>query len=161
MSAGLTTSSAQPSKDLHKLAPFFRIAVLKALADCHKDGLDAFVFEAYRSNELQKIYYARGRTVRPPEHTVTNAPDNLRSWHGYGLAVDVISQEKYWDKSMEWFADVAEHFKAHDCDWGGDWRRPDFPHFQWGTLKASPSDKARELIQETGVRSVWAAVGAI
>ena len=160
MSAG-HNSSARPDPALDKLAPAFRRAVRSALRDCALAGLDAFVFEAHRSQELQELYYARGRTVKPPRQTVTNAQDNLHSWHGYGLAVDVISQEKYWDKSMEWFADVAEHFKAHDCDWGGDWRRPDFPHFQWGTLKASPSDKARELIQETGVRSVWAAVGAI
>ena len=72
MSGGLIVS-----RDLELLAPKFRIAVQAAVAECRAAGLDAWVFEAYRSQELQALYYARGRTVIPPPRTVTNAPTNL------------------------------------------------------------------------------------
>ena len=160
MSAG--TGTAQVNRDLDLLAPKFREAVKVAIAECNAAGYQAMVYEGYRTQELQAIYYARGRTVIPPTHTVTNAPTNLTSWHGYGLAVDVVHQTKYWEpeEGEGWFRKVAEIFKKHGCKWGGDWNRPDTPHFQWGACKASPSDKARELIASGGVIAVWKAVGA-
>ena len=103
MSAGYS-SPARPDPDLDKLAPAFRRAVRSALRDCTLAGLDAYVFEAYRSQELQELYYERGRTMKPPEEPVTNARTNLQSWHGYGLAVDVISQADFWNKSDAWFS---------------------------------------------------------
>ena len=152
-------------RDPAKLAPRFRAAVEAALADCHADGLDAYVYEAVRSRDLAVLYYARGRTVKPPERPVTNAPDETYSWHGYGLAVDVISRAHDWDRPTSWFADVAGHFKRHGCKWGGDWkqkdlRQKDLPHFQWGACKPSPSDEARRLLAEGGMPSVWRRVGA-
>lgn len=154
--------AAKPTADLALLAPRFAAAVRAAIAECN-DGanpLQAMVYETYRSNELQAIYYARGRTVRPPNAPVTNAMGNLYSWHGYGLAVDVIHQTRQWDAGEAWFRAVAEVFKRHGCKWGGDWTRPDLPHFQWGLCRPSPSDGARQLMRTGGVFAVWQAVGA-
>jgi hypothetical protein len=78
------------------LAPLFRRAVEAAIAECRSSGLAAKVFETYRPNALQAIYYARGRTVKPPTAPVTHAISNLNSWHGYGLAVDVIHETEHW-----------------------------------------------------------------
>ncbi|HEY4132099.1 MAG TPA: M15 family metallopeptidase, partial [Gemmatimonadaceae bacterium] len=115
----------------------------------------------YRSPELQAAYYARGRTVTPPNQTVTNAQSNLFSWHGFGLAVDVIHEEKEWDVPESWFADVADCFRAAGCRWGGEWKMKDLPHFQWGLCKPSPSSEARTLIASGGMEAVWKAVGAV
>lgn len=161
MSAGAGSSAATVSRDVLLLAPKFRDAVDRAIADCATRGLDAFVYEAYRSHELQMIYFARGRTVVPPTRPVTNASSNLFSWHGYGLAVDVISRARDWDVPASWFASVAECFKAHNCKWGGDWVMKDLPHFQWGPCRPSPSDRAREILASEGLEAVWAAVGAL
>lgn len=147
-------------RDMGKLAPRFRAAVEAALADANAAGLDAYVYEAYRSQELQQLYYARGRTIVPPEKPVTNAQSNLFSWHGYGLAVDVISRAHGWDRPEEWWENLAVFFARHGCKWGGDWRQRDLPHFQFGACKPSPSDRARDLISSGGVQAVWAAVGA-
>jgi peptidoglycan L-alanyl-D-glutamate endopeptidase CwlK len=154
--------SATRTGDLALLAPLFRAAVDAAIAECNNgvNQLEAIVFETYRSNELQAIYYTRGRTVRPPSAPVTNAMSNIYSWHGYGLAVDVIHRTKHWNAGDAWFRKVAEIFKRHGCKWGGDWRSPDLPHFQWGLCRASPSDQARALLRTGGVLSVWEAVGA-
>ncbi len=90
MSAGSGKPTPKVSNDLSLLAPKFAAAVMQALNECRAAGLDAIVYEAMRSQELQALYYARGRTIIPPHKTVTNAPSNLFSWHGYGLAVDVV-----------------------------------------------------------------------
>lgn len=162
MSAQSGRSTPKVSNDLKLLAPKFAGAVQAALAECLAQGYDAKVFEAHRSQELQALYYARGRTIIPPQHTVTNAPTILHSWHGYGLAVDVVHRTAYWkpDGGSKWFAAVAAIFKNHQCSWGGDWKRPDTPHFQWHRCKPSPSDEARHLLLKQGQRAVWETVGA-
>jgi len=160
MSAG-ASSALRANNDVNTLAPKFREAVEKSIAACNANGLDAMVYEAYRSQDLQSNYYQRGRTIVPPHGTVTNAASNLFSWHGYGLAVDVISRSKEWDVPETWFTQVADVFRANGCRWGGEWKMKDLPHFQWGLCRPSPSDRARELISTVGLRAVWEAVGAL
>lgn len=160
MSAG-SGAGAMVNRDFALLAPAFRAAVDEAIAECGRRGLDAMVFEGYRSAELQALYYARGRTVIPPTRPVTNARSNLFSWHGYGLAVDVISRANLWAAGEPWFRQVAECFAAQGCRWGGEWVMRDLPHFQWGRCKPSPSPLARELLRVDGVEGVWTRVGAL
>jgi peptidoglycan L-alanyl-D-glutamate endopeptidase CwlK len=157
----MTDALVRVRRELDLLAPLFRAAVERALADCRARNLDAYVYETYRSPELQALYYARGRTVIPPLKRVTHASDNLYSWHGYGLAVDVISRARGWDRPESWFRDVATSFKNEHCNWGGDWAMRDLPHFQWGRCKPSPSDRARQIHQAVGIEGVWQAVGAV
>lgn len=147
-------------RDLDKLAPRFAAAVRAAIDAANAEGLDAVVYEAMRSAELQALYYARGRTIIPPTRPVTYARSHLYSWHGFSLAVDVVSTSHGWSRSYEWFARVAAHFGREGCRWGGEWKVPDLPHFQWGRCKPSPSDQARQLLAEGGLAAVWQAVGA-
>jgi len=160
VSAGQDDTAARPDQDCAKLAPRFQKAVEAAILECVLGGLDTYVFEAYRSQALQAAYYARGRSVVPPERPVTNAPSNLYSWHGYGLAVDVISKTQHWAAPESWFRQVAAVFRKHGCSWGGDWTQRDLPHFQWGLCKPSPSDLAREIVNTQGLRAIWQAVRA-
>lgn len=163
MSAQMGGLTPKVNRDLNLLAPKFKAAVELAITECNQQGMEAMVYEGFRSQELQAIYYARGRTVIPPTHTVTNAPTNLYSWHGYGLAVDIVHQRFFWEPPTgeAWFKEMAKVFKRHDCSWGGDWNHPDTPHIQWGKCKPSPSDRARQLLAQGGVRAVWAAVDAV
>lgn len=159
MSAG-TSVESMVQRSLEGCAPLFAAAVQDAIDECNEQGLDAFVYESLRSDELQRLYYARGRTTIPPHYTVTNARSAQFSWHFFGLAVDVISKSRGWETSGEWRRRVAAIFKSHGLAWGGDWPHPDLPHFQWGKCKRSPSDKARELYAEGGLQLVWQVVGA-
>jgi D-alanyl-D-alanine carboxypeptidase len=158
MSAG--TGQLKVDNDLGKLAPFFRAAVNAAMIDCGDAKLQAKVYEAYRSEALQQLYYARGRTIKPPAKPVTNAKSAIYSWHGYGLAVDIVHETGWWSPpdGEDWFKEVANIFKKHDCKWGGDWSSPDPPHMQWGRCKPSPSDTARQLLATGGLEAVWDAV---
>lgn len=157
MSAG---AIPQVQNSLTLLAPKFALAVENALRDANADGLDAYVYESLRSHELAVLYYARGRTIIPPTKTVTNAPDETWSWHGFSLAVDCISKSKQWDQPESWFKALSVHFARYGCKWGGDWKQKDLPHFQWGLCKPSPSLVARTLLKTSGMTSVWNAVEA-
>jgi peptidoglycan L-alanyl-D-glutamate endopeptidase CwlK len=152
--------ASAPIRDPLRLAPRFRAAVAAAIEECNKRDLDAYVYETYRSAELQALYYERGRTVFPPDTPVTNASSNLYSWHGFGLAVDVISRKHDWNRPYEWFAAVADCFREQGCRWGGEWKKPDLPHFQWGLCKPSPSDQARTILATSGLAEVWRVVHA-
>lgn len=160
MSAGATVGPVVDNS-LVRLAPKCREAVEWMIASANTYGLDAYVYEAHRSAELQAMYYRRGRppTAQFPR-TVTNARSNLYSWHAFGLATDVISRAKGWGQPPEWFAELAVIGRQCGLKWGGDWKQRDYPHFQWGRCKPSPSDVARQILREQGLGAVWAAVGA-
>lgn len=164
MSAGLDlpagASALTVQRSLGLLAPAMRAALEAGLAECERRSLNVVVYETFRSDALQQFYYARGRTVKPPEYPVTNAPDNLASWHGYGLAVDVIHGVKRWSMPASWFRAVAAVLTRFNLDWGGEWSHPDYPHFQWGYCRPSPSQRARDLFAVGGLEAVWREVGA-
>lgn len=153
----LDTSDARVAQlrchDLDALAPKMRDRVRAALDDCHAAGLDAVVWETTRCDELQRIYFARG---------ASKAPSAQQGWHFFGLAVDVISASKQWNVTPEWRHAVTVIFKANGMDWGGDWPHfHDYPHYQLHGLRPSPSQRARDLYAEGGLRAVWQAVGAL
>jgi peptidoglycan L-alanyl-D-glutamate endopeptidase CwlK len=157
MSAGSSDPLLRVNNDLDRLAPAFKDAVVRAIEECRSAGLGAKVYEGFRSAQLQALYYQRGRTIFPPAKPVTNARTNLQSWHGFGLAVDVVHETLFWKppKGAEWFKQVAAIFRKHGCNWGGEWKRPDPPHFQWGRCEASPSDGVRQLLEAEGLQAVW------
>ncbi len=142
-------------RDPGGLAPKMRAQVEAALVECAELGRDAYVYEARRSDELARMYY---------QLKVSKAPNALRTWHHYGLAVDVISRArawKAWDDPV-WTRGVVMAFKRQGMKWGGDWTTfRDYPHFQFGACKPSPSDRAIELLRSGGVEAVWDAVGAV
>lgn len=141
---------------LDGLAPQFRAAVEAVLSDMG----DAKVSESLRSFARQSYLYGFGREYDDGRGIVTNAASHLTSWHGYGLAVDIIHQTLEWNAGDHWFRLMADIAKGHGLDSGGDWHHPDKPHVQWGKCKDSPSDEARRLYERGGVSAVWNAVGA-
>lgn len=158
MSAGYNEPTV--CSDLSVLAPQFKAGVEAALKECNEKGYDVIVFETQRSDALAHLYYERGRTTKPPEKPVTNAPTAEKTWHHYGLAVDVISKSDGWNKPYKWWRDVADIFNKHNCKSGIDWKMADLPHHQWYKCKPSPSQIAINLLKEGGVEAVWKAVGA-
>ena len=172
-------------RGLDCLAPKMRLAVEAGLDECRAVGLDPIVWESCRSQALQEFYYQRGRPpTREFPRPVTWARDAMRVWHFYGLAVDVISQEHHWFALTEalthgltggaldavkrarerqrdlWFSSVAEIMQKHGLDWGGHWQRQDTPHFQFGTLRPSPSQLSIDAFTRGGKHAVWELVRA-
>lgn len=77
MSSGQSDSKIAVNRNLVLLAPRFREAVEQSIIDCRDKGIDAYVYEGYRSLELQQLYYRRGRSEIPPTVPVTNATTNV------------------------------------------------------------------------------------
>lgn len=167
------------------LAPLFRESVLTAIEVCHAQGLDARLWETCRSAKLQELYWHRGRPPTPAfPGPVTWQRDARKSWHFYGLAVDVVSISQGWfvvTPAMlngmsgaqavtfraavarhrdDWYHAVADIFLAHGCAWGGHWTKPDTPHFQWGRCRPTPSQLSLDAVTIGGVQAVWKLVGA-
>lgn len=153
-----------PSRDLALCAPLFSASVLAAIGECNTQGWDATVFEALRTDEMQQWDF---------EHGASNAQHVWHSWHGYGLAVDVVSRQHGWDlwgrsKPTAFQLNVVRIFKAHGLKWGGDWGaigsgQIDWDHFQWGKCKKSPSIISVQLFQSgaDGYKKVWPIVEAL
>ncbi len=87
ISLGSNSSLTSRSVDLSFLHPTVRAAVEAVLGDLSKAAIPLFVFEAFRSPERQAFLFAQGRTR--PGNKVTFA-DAWRSYHQYGLAVDLV-----------------------------------------------------------------------
>lgn len=109
--------STKPVSDMALLEPITRAAVQGIIADAKAMGHDMMVFETYRSQELQRIYFDRGVT------RLQNV-----GVHHYGLAADivkVVNGEPSWDGSFDFLQELAE---KHNLIWGGNWGTPDAPH---------------------------------
>lgn len=139
---------------LNRLAPRFARTLVLALSECRRRGLSVGVFEGWRSEHRQASLYRLGRSI--PGNVVTNARDSSYSWHGYGLAADVVfvGSDGAWDWSVpdpDWddLARVMEDF--------GIWRPIawDKPHFQPRAVPPSPSEVVRGLMLSGNVTQVW------
>ena len=110
-------NSTQPVSDLSLLEPRTRAAVEAIISEAAANGIDLMVFETYRSQDLQRIYFDRGVTKL----------QNV-GVHHYGLACDivkVVNGEPSWDGDFFFLGPLAQKY---GLIWGGDWGEPDQPH---------------------------------
>lgn len=158
----LMTAPSQPNGNFSDLAPGFGLRLKLGIRECRAAGLRVGLHDGFRSTERQSWLYAQGRTR--PGNIVTNARTALRSWHGFGLAGDVVFQKADGDwtwavKESDWQAmlDVMSQF---DLTTGLHWQSPpDGPHVQPDNLKKSPSERSLQLYSSGGLVAVWKEVG--
>lgn len=132
------------------LYPPFRDEILKGIAKANQAGVPLAVFESYRSSERQDALYAQGRTT--PGKIVTNAKGG-DSWHQYGLAIDVALFD---DGEWSWNFDpkrVSQFFESPLLKWGGTFKRPDGPHYEWSKKMSLSEAKAHS--QAAGILYLW------
>jgi len=114
------------------------VALAKKIGKDH--GVTVKVLSGNRSWEEQDKLYAKGRTA--PGKVVTNARGG-QSNHNFGIAIDfgIFKGSSYLDgsktKSKKDLAHrvhkaIGEAAKTSGLDtkWGGDWRKPDYPHHE-------------------------------
>lgn len=86
--------------------------------------------------------YAQGRTA--PGSIVSYAPPG-DSFHQYGLAGDVVPRAYRnlpdWNPSGPLWPKLGAIGKSLGLVWGGDWKKPDRPHFH---LPAAPLAELKE-----------------
>jgi hypothetical protein len=149
-------------RDLAKLAPRFRAAVERVLAEMRRAGFQPAVVEALRTPERQEYLFGFGRSYDDGRGVVTQASTADWSWHGYGLAVDIVCAKRAWDAPPEFWRALGAAARDEGLVWGGDWKMRDLPHVQWGApMRQAPSARAPKLRDEGGLEAVWRAVGAV
>lgn len=162
-------------RDLSKLAPAFRKKIELLLERMRVLGHDAMVFEAFRSDERAAYLYGFGRSYDDGRGVVTKAKDGRKTFHRYGLAVDIISRSMEWDAPKAFWDDLRKEATALGLRSGDDWDRDgipveqdpdehtsDRPHVQWWVegMLVTPSDHAWEVLSTQGALAVWQSVRA-
>lgn len=141
-------------------APKFGAAVLATLHSMQDDGFDPYVYETLRTDAREAWLYGFSRDYDDGDGWRTNAQSALYSWHGFGLAADIISESQKWDAPESFWVALGAHAASNGLTWGGTWKKQDLPHVQPDNLHDSPSDRARQLIADGGLAAVWREVGA-
>jgi peptidoglycan L-alanyl-D-glutamate endopeptidase CwlK len=133
--------------------PQFNNLIFKLLNLCILEGLNVGVVAGLRSFEEQDKIYAQGRTA--PGKIVTNAPPGF-SWHNYGIAADITFKDEkgkfVWRDSDRWDM-LGILGKRVGLEWGGDWKKPDRPHFQF--TNGVSIREALRLHKAGGIDAVW------
>ncbi|MFD2590357.1 M15 family metallopeptidase [Aquimarina hainanensis] len=111
------------------LHPAIRAKAKEFIIRAEKElGIKLRVTSALRTWQEQQRLYNKGRTITGK--IVTHALPG-QSYHNYGLAVDVVeikNGKAIWE-NPKWNK-IAHLGKQIGFEWGGDWKRPDRPHFQ-------------------------------
>lgn len=147
-------------RELSACAPKFRLAVDRTLYAMRAEGFDPVVAETLRTRERQAFLYGFGRTYDDGRGIVTKAATAALSWHGYGLAADIISRASGWNARPAFWEALGLHALAHGLTWGGTWKARDLPHVQWGKCRQSPSARATSLFAAGAIEAVWREVDA-
>jgi peptidoglycan L-alanyl-D-glutamate endopeptidase CwlK len=133
---------------IKRLHPKVRGKVSAFIKACEKVGINLRITNdgGMRTFNEQDALYAQGRTTSGD--IVTNARSG-KSYHNYGLAIDVVEIKNgvaIWNNPRQ--NEIVAIAKKLGFEWGGDWSRPDKPHFQL-TFELTTSELASLVGTET------------
>lgn len=135
------------NKNLDLIHPLLKEKALSGISEAKKDGLYIKIFEGFRSSARTDFLYSLGRTKIGK--VVTNASSG-KSWHNYGLAVDIVFFE---DEKWMWagnFCALSKYMIDQGLEWGG---KSDACHFQLrGGLSIS---QAQNIVKKDGLLELW------
>jgi peptidoglycan L-alanyl-D-glutamate endopeptidase CwlK len=117
------------------------------LAETIEAGWDFQIFETWRTPARQQRLFEEGRTKARA----------WRSWHQYGLAVDIVAMtpggDWSWDKKHDWRG-LGNIGKAYGLTWGGDFKRiKDMVHFQLPV--EFDIAEAEKIVRAEGILGLW------
>lgn len=98
------------------------------------------ITSGHRTDDEQDYEYSKGRTIssgikvtsnKPLGETVTDAKAG-ESNHNFGRAIDVYyATETGIDLDAVLAPEIVEIAKQEGFHWGGNWKKPDYPHFEF------------------------------
>lgn len=150
------------NRDLLVVAPKFRAALDKVLVLMRQDGFNPMVFETLRTNERQQFLFGFGRLYDDGRGVVTHSTTAFKTWHGYGLAADIVEHDKTpWVVPDGFWDSLGRAAAQCGLEWGGTWKFLDRPHVQWKRCPRSPTLTDRQMLETQGASAVWARYGAL
>jgi len=145
---------------LEMLAPAFAVRVRKVLATLD-GGRAEWPFETLRTEARQTFLYGFGRDYDDGRGIVTRATSALYSWHGFGLALDIVEKDATpWVAPSTFWNAIGDAAEKFGLVWAGRWHATDLPHVQWGACPVSPTEEDRMLFRTQGMKAVWTKYGA-
>jgi peptidoglycan L-alanyl-D-glutamate endopeptidase CwlK len=118
---------------IHSLLPKMQALARQLLQKLDRAGFRVRILSGTRSYAEQDRIYAQGRTK--PGLKVTNAKPG-QSNHQFGIAVDLglFGADGTYLTSEEPYSRAGAIGRTiPGLEWGGDWKRPDRPHYQKAT----------------------------
>lgn len=153
---------------LDLIAPWFQELLMRTitrgneLLEAHGYYYRFQPFETRRTDARQRWLYGASRTYRGG--WLTNASSCYASWHGYGLAADVVPRILHsdgsagdftWDIPPGVWALLHQAASEHGCTTGLHWHSQDADHVQPANIRISPSIIALNTMHRGGVEAVW------
>lgn len=135
------------------LAPKFAAAVTRVQERMRGEGHKPRLFETLRLPALQAQYFANG---------TSGQQDVLRSFHGTGMAADIICADREWNATPQFWDAYRRACVAESLQWGGLWSKPvDKPHCQLGVFTGRVPDAIVAAMNSGGLAAVWALAKAL
>lgn len=174
--AGFCECGRETMNEIKGVHPKLADAISSTLNEAKARGLSVGMYSGLRTdNEKQMKLYELGRTVKnegatkdkPMGLIVTNAKTIWDTFHGFGLACDIVYKDKSgnwtWDKTQEQWEDLGKVGEIFGLEWGGRWTfldnrdkliGKDYPHFQMtGSIKNIK--EAKEIYDTKGIDELW------
>lgn len=127
-------------RDISELKQVAQVACNLFMSECKKAGIDIFITETYRSQARQNYLYEQGRT-RPGDEITWTRSSRHTSRLAWDIAVKVPKgQDPY--KDTKTFVRAGAVAKKLGITWGGDWKKPDMPHFEVKSTWKAPKGYA-------------------
>ena len=92
-------------------------------------GMPIVQVGGFRTYQAQENLFAQGRTRGGDIVTDARGGESL---HNYGVAVDfafLVNGKPSWSETHDWKS-LGQLGKILGFEWGGDWKKPDRPHFE-------------------------------
>lgn len=126
------------SRNTNDLHPYVKKLAEELVIRAMNNGIPVIITQTLRTIKEQDELYAQGRTKQG--RIVTKARGG-ESMHNYGLAFDVAlvkNGRAVWDEDADLnknqladWEEVGRLGEELGLEWGGRWRFPDRPHFQY------------------------------
>lgn len=148
---------------LTQIYPLLADKVRKLAELLAKENIVIRVVQGLRTIAEQDALYAQGRTK--PGKKVTNCPGG-KSWHNFGLALDLVPSthgvdkpfEPDWNETHPTWKRMVEIAESLGLNCGAKWRTfKDYPHVQLtGRFPVgAPNAEVVALFKKGGLKAVW------
>ena len=162
---GVVPPEVPVQRDLNLLAPAFRAAVDRVLARLAGGPIE-WPFETLRTRARQDYLIGFGRDYDDGRGLVTGRltvmPLWWKSWHVFGLAIDLVEKDTTpWNAPESFWMEICTAGEAEGLVSGLRWPHPDRPHLQWGRCPTIPTIEDTFLLRRAGLPAVWEKYGAL
>ena len=144
------------SRSINDLAPVVRLAAIKFVDACRKQGIDVLIYCTLRSHEEQSALYKVGRSVRGAIVTNAKAGESLHNpdtnGHAWAFdAVPIVQGVAQWG-DMVAIARMGAIGESCGLKWSGRWKTSrEYLHFEIKPIKEKIMPEVNQFETQSNV----------